>query len=289
MQAKLNVAIVGHGFVGKAVEYGFRNDRTNIYLVDPNHGTTVKSMTEFFTPDVVFVAVPTPMSDDGKIDSSIIESVFIDLTFYGVECLVVVKSTVTPAVIVDLSNKYSNLAFNPEFLTERNANIDFVTADLLVIGADSGTGRHALLEHIYDDFSNCRKCDVHHTDLIGAAMVKYTINSFLASKVLFMNQMHDVFLKSGTNSSWDEFTSILKSDKRVGVTHMSVPGPDGRYGFGGACFTKDTGAMVTYAESVGVDFTQLKETIRANQKIRNQYTELDDREKAQNVTFGLKL
>lgn len=287
MQAKLNVAIVGHGFVGKAVEFGFRNDKTSIYLVDPNHGTTISSMTQYFRPDVIFVSVPTPMSDDGKIDSRIIESVFRDINACGLKCLVVVKSTVTPAVISDLAKTYSNIAFNPEFLTERNANQDFVNADLLVIGAKLESGIHLQVKHIYDDYSNCRKCTTHFTDLIGAAMVKYTINSFLATKVVFMNQMHEVFRKSGTESSWDDFTSILKSDPRMGKSHMMVPGPDGRLGAGGPCFPKDMISLTKFADSINVDFTTLKEVIRTNQIIRKQYDSLDPREAEQNVSFDI--
>jgi UDPglucose 6-dehydrogenase len=283
----MKLGIIGCGFVGKALDYGFSKN-LNKYLVDPRLNTTIKSMYEAMVPDVIFVSVPTPMGADGQIDASIIESVFEELLTYDYRPIVVIKSTVTPAILQRINSRYPRLVFNPEFLTERNANWDFVNPDMLVLGSDSIPDMR-LVKRLYDEHSNCNECPVYLVDLESASLVKYTLNCFLASKVLFFNQLHDIFIKSETAIDWNSFINIIAGDKRIGSSHMSVPGPDGRLGFGGACFTKDTAAMIGYAKSLGSPFTQLEETVRANQVIRNQYIDLDHREKEQNVKYNLDL
>ena len=84
-------------------------------------------------------------------------------------------------------------------------------------------------------------------DSKSASLIKYTINSFLASKVIF-NQIKDVFNSSSIEIDWDYFIDCISNDTRIGNSHMMVPGPDGKNGFGGACFPKDLSALINYAE-----------------------------------------
>jgi UDPglucose 6-dehydrogenase len=280
----LKIGIIGNGFVGKAVDAGFTKD-VEKYLVDPLLGTTIDSMYSHFLPDIIFVAVPTPMGEDGTIDATIIESVFVDLGAEEHQPIAVIKSTVTPEVLKNIKLIYPNVVFNPEFLTERNAAYDFINADMLVLGGNQEDCER--VKEIYDQHSICEPCPTYYMDLQAAAMVKYTLNSFLATKVLFFNKIKDIFDATGTELHWDDFTSIVGTDQRIGKSHMKVPGPDGRKGYGGACFSKDLPALVKYADNVGIDFKQLKETIRSNQEIRNQYSELDAREIAQNINFNV--
>lgn len=282
----LNLGIIGHGFVGKATEFGFNTNLVNMYIVDLIHGTTVDSMYEHFVPDAVFIAVPTPMDDDGSIDSRIIESVFNDLARHAERPIAIIKSTITPKVIQKLEKIYSRVVYNPEFLTERNAAHDFVNAEFLILGGRDQRDLNYVAE-MYSSYSKCVSCPVYYVDLEAASMVKYTLNCFMATKVLFFNQIHSIFKASGTQTTWDDFIKIMMSDSRVGKTHMSVPGPDGRYGYGGACFPKDTAAFVRYSYDVDQPFTSLQEVIKANQKIRSQYNDLDEREKQQNVKFDV--
>jgi len=99
-------------------------------------------------------------------------------------------------------------------------------------------------------------------------MVKYCINSFLATKVTFMNEMYDV-LKSAGGIEWREFVKIVNSDPRIGKTHMKVPGNDGSRGYAGSCFPKDTAALAYFArEILNTPFTQLETSIEINDKLR---------------------
>ena len=284
----LKIAVIGCGFVGKAVISGFTKD-VECYSVDPMLNTSIDSMYKSgFNPDLIFVSVPTPMGDDGTIDSSIIEEVVLELSNYEWQPIVIIKSTVTPEVLNVLQFIYDRLVFNPEFLTERNAAHDFIHANMLVLGGKDKEDLEYVKQQ-YDLHSICEPCPTYYMDLQAAAMVKYALNSFLATKVLFFNQFKEIFDSTKSTLNWDDFTSVVSTDNRIGKSHLQIPGPDGRLGYGGACFLKDTAALIRYAETQGLNFSQLKETVKSNQVIRSKYTERDAREIAQNAKVDLSI
>ena len=240
----LKLAIVGHGFVGKAVDFGFsvNVDKT---IIDPIYGTNIRDLASN-SPDVIFICVPTPMKINGGIDCSIIINVIKDITEMGLDSIIVIKSSVTPAILKQCAEiNPDNIVYNPEFLTERNANNDFMNPNILIIGGDKKNA--AFVHEIHLQHSKCAECPVFFTDLMTASLVKYTLNTYLATKVLFMNEIYNIHNSMNVSSSWDEFTEILAAEGRIGLTHMQVPGPDGRFGFGGACFPKDLSALINYA------------------------------------------
>ena len=268
------IGIVGHGFVGKAVDYGFSQRDVKKFIVDPNIDTTIDDLTKF-DPDVTFVAVPTPMSDDGKIDASIVTKVVKEL-IDKTKGFVVVKSTVTPDIMMELANlARDRIVYNPEFLTEKNANEDFINPKMHVFGGDPGTCR--FIEELFETCSLCRPCPVFHVSIAEASLIKYGINSFLATKVLWFNQFYDTVNGHG---NYNRIISAIANDPRIGHSHTVVPGFDGRRGYGGACFPKDTKAL-SYFDP---EFSILKDVITANNKIRSTY-EKDSREKEQNVNY----
>ena len=268
------IGIVGHGFVGKAVDYGFSQRGVKKFIVDPNNDTTVDDLTEF-DPDVTFVAVPTPMSDDGKIDASIVTKVVKEL-IDKTKGFVVVKSTVTPDIMMELADlARDRIVYNPEFLTEKNANEDFINPKMHVFGGDPGTCR--FIEELFETCSLCRPCPVFHVSIAEASFIKYGINSFLATKVLWFNQFYDTVNGHG---NYNRIISAIANDPRIGHSHTIVPGFDGKRGFGGACFPKDTKAL-SYFDP---EFTILKDVSAANNKIKSTY-EKDSREKEQNVNY----
>ena len=112
-----------------------------------------------------------------------------------------------------------------------------------------------------------------------ASFVKYAINSFLAMKVLFFNQLYDAIGETNAN-----FATIIKAvgmDDRIGSSHTKVPGFDGKQGYGGACFPKDTSAFTKFSDQ----FTLLAKCVNINNEYRQQY-ELDNREIEQHVDYG---
>jgi len=281
----VKIAIIGHGFVGNAVDYGFPSTQCEKYIIDPKHNTHIKDL-KGVNIDYAFVCVPTPMAPNGDIDATIITQVVTELS-NTIEGVIIVKSTVTPDILVsflnnpDNHNLYDRFVYNPEFLTEKSANEDFVNPFIHVFGGVPEVT--SKVEELYKYYSICKPCPVFHMSHIDASFVKYGVNSYLASKVLWFNQFYD--LVTTCDSNFGKIIGAITADSRVGRSHTTVPGFDGKRGFGGACFPKDTNAFVKFADSVNIDMTVLKEVIRSNNNYRANY-EKDSREKEQKIFFS---
>lgn len=268
------IGVVGHGFVGQAVENAFRKDFCEVLIADPKYDTCVDDVTEC---GVVFVCVPTPMGDDGEVDASIVVDVVEELLIYS-DCTIVIKSTVTPMHLEQFASN-SRVIYNPEFLTEANAKDDFINAKFHVLGGD--LTKCMELEYLYKVFSHCSiDAKFFIMSMIEASFVKYGINTFLATKVTFFNQLKDECDK--WNANFDTVRGAIGGDRRIGRSHTQVPGPDGKRGFGGACFPKDTAALLHHS---AYDMSILESVLTINKSYRKVY-ELDEREKQMNINFG---
>jgi UDPglucose 6-dehydrogenase len=99
-----------------------------------------------------------------------------------------------------------------------------------------------------------------------ASLAKYTINCFMSTKVTFMNEVYQ--LAQAMNLNYDNVAAMVKMDHRIGNSHMQVPGPDGNFGFGGACFPKDTSAMLKFAEQYNTPLNVLDAAVKKNTLLR---------------------
>lgn len=258
----MKIGIIGYGFVGKAITNA--HDRSKLLINDPKlfDNTSVeqiKSETSW-----VYIAVPTPMSDDGELDTSILESVLDSLQDYT--GLVISKCTALPNFYISAKKQYSfRLMHVPEFLTAANANIDYMTPEMIVMGGDIADCQYYKDVVIQADNTNTMSTKFVATDIGTASAMKYYANSFLATKVVFNNQFAGWCTKQGIN--WDNLASINKLDKRLGNTHWAVPGPDGMFGYGGYCFPKDVSALThsDHNESLSL----LKHQFEVNKQIRS--------------------
>ena len=280
----MKIAIIGYGFVGKALKNGLK-DNTKVYVVDPKLKTSIKDL-KTFAPEVIFICVPTPMNKDSSQDVSIVVSVINEILELSIDSHVVLKSSVIPSHIKDLEKMIKKFVYNPEFLREKHANEDFINSDLIVFGGQKESSE--FLSKIYTKYTKCINTNYIFTDMMSASLIKYSINSFLSTKVTFFNELYDVFMASGTDESWNNFVNFLSKDKRIGHSHMQVPGHDGRLGFGGACLPIDSSAFYIYSQSLNSPLTLLKEAININDKIRSSYDTKTTRELDQNIIFSEK-
>ena len=262
----LKLGIIGAGFVGGAVSTGF-NKEVEQFIVDPKlNDNTIKGLVDFDAP-LTFVCVPTPPGPRGNVDSSLLDNTLAKLAEEKYKGLVVIKSTITPHYLLEFEKNYNlKMVYNPEFLTEANAHADFLNPKMQVLGGQWCDCE--FVEKCYAKHSSVKLTPAFKTDLITASLVKYTVNSFLATKVAFFNELYDLFNKSNANSSWEHFTQILAADPRMGASHMQVPGPDGDRGFGGHCFPKDTEAFSAYSNVVDSNLSILDKAISSNKTIR---------------------
>ena len=206
---KIKIGIVGHGFVGSAVDYAFTHPFVDKFIVDPiKYDTTIDDLIEY-QPFITFICAPTPMGDDGNIDASIVEDATLKL-MEDTEGLVVIKSTITPEVIDRLSNSVydddvDRLVYNPEFLTESSSKEQFVMAPYHILG---GLPRATSeVTKIYKLFSLCTTDKYVEMSAPEAAFVKYGVNTFLATKVTFFNQLYDAVTDFGCN--WPSIANAI--------------------------------------------------------------------------------
>ena len=274
-----NIGIVGRGFVGSAVEFGFSPqtgcDVNNMYIYDKNESRSLHSLEDVVVySDFIFLSVPTPSNSDGSINLSYVEDALqeiseinseLDMVGSPVESLVLIRSTVTPGTTEKLQQKYQNLdlVFNPEFLTERSANFDFINQTRYILGGDKKyTNKVA-------DLYRWRFGDtipVIETNYQTAELIKYMNNCFFATKVSFLNEMKQV--SDRCEADWDRAVEGFIRDGRIGHSHMSVPGPDGKFGFGGKCFPKDISAMISFGNKLGLDMHTLSGVWNTNLEVR---------------------
>jgi len=265
------VGIVGKGFVGGAMYENFK-DVFNVLVWDTDESKrtvpTFESLVD--KSDIIFVCVPTPMKDDGSCDTSIVNSVISDISKVDRRKYVVIKSTVTPGTTERLASDFNmTIGFNPEFLTEANAYNDFRFQPLIVLGCDD-SGLTTVLSQIYSEFNAKveNPAYVVQRTTKEAEMFKYLANCFLATKVIFAKEFKVLCDKS--NVDYNRISEIAVLDKRLGKTHWKVPGPDGKYGFGGSCFPKDTSALLNYAQEMDASLWLLTEATYINDDIRGE-------------------
>lgn len=263
---KYNVGIIGYGFVGGATAFGL-SPVANVRIYDKDPRRATHTLDEVVNKsDIVFVSVPTPMNKDGSINLNIVESVFKNIEEHDKErrAIIVLKSTVVPGTTNTLIKKFRNLniVYNPEFLTERKAKLDFVNQARIVLG-----GNPILVEKVADLYrARFMHCNIVATDPKTAEFIKYFGNVFFAVKVSFANEMKK--LATALDVDWDQALYGFVADGRVADSHLHVPGPDGYPGFGGSCFPKDLNAFINLADSEGVNVNVLKAAWQTNLEVR---------------------
>jgi UDPglucose 6-dehydrogenase len=263
------IGVIGWGYVGQAAGLGFLTSSKNkVFWYDkfkesPNTLEEVAQKCDF-----IFVCVPTPIFDDySGMDMSIVESVIAQIAskIKTSGKIVIIKSTSLPGTTKRMAKKYPKLNFvmNPEFLTQKNANRDFLKPARTVIGAESKD----VAQRVIKVYKTILPKNQHYvvTDTTSAEIIKYMSNLILASKVLLANEFYELTQKVGGN--YLDVQKAVESDPRIG-THLGVPGPDGDLGFGGACFPKDMVGILGLAKKLKVDVSALNAIWKKNLKVR---------------------
>lgn len=265
----MNVGVIGYGFVGRATGEGFvTNPENKVFWFDkfkesPN---TLDEVIE--KSDFIFICVPTPIFEDySGMDMSIVEGVVDEIApkLQNSEKILIIKSTSLPGTLQKMSEKYLEVKFvmNPEFLTQKNANRDFLNPSRTVIGVNKEETGARLKELYKTILPKDQKYFI--TDFVTAEVIKYMSNLMLASKSLIANEFYDLSQKVGAN--YEEVQKAVEADPRIG-THLGVPGNDGDRGFGGACFPKDMVGILGLAKKLKVNMSALQAIWDKNLKIR---------------------
>lgn len=258
---KKKVGIIGNGFVGESQAFAFSPTADiRIYDIDPLKAT--HTLEETLEQEFIFVCLPTPMTMDGVQDISYIEGFFESITPND-DNIFIIKSTVLPGTTEKLIKKYGyNIIFSPEFLTERTAKLDMLTQARIILGGDN-----VLTKKVEDLFTDrFMNRTIIHTNSTTAEYIKYMNNTFFATKVAIMNEFYQLSQKIDVD--WETALYGFASDGRVGDSHLHVPGPDGKLGYGGTCFPKDVNAIINFSKEYDVNMNSIEGGWKTNLEVR---------------------
>ena len=312
----MKITIIGTGYVGLVTGACLANHGREVTCLDIDEGR-IKNLTNGVIPfhepglrdlvemgvkagnlkfsssynegvknNIFFLCVGTPDRGDGESDLTSLVSVLDTLsTKIKGKNFIITKSTVplgTNEFINDyLAEKISKdaeveVVSNPEFLKEGDAVSDFMKPDRIVIGADSPDSE-ALLRQIYKPF-NWSSDRIHTMSVKSAELTKYAANSFLATKISFMNEMAKICDLTGANIH--DIRKGIGSDARIGMSFLYAG-----LGYGGSCFPKDIKALINAQKKLGLEPKILSATEEVNMdqvdyflnKIENSFDDLKEK------------
>ena len=291
-----NIAVIGTGYVGLVTGTCFAETGNNVVCVDIDENKVERMINgevpiyepqldvlfernqkqgrlKFSTDidsaienaEIIFLALPTPPGEDGSADLSYILGVADHLGKTIKDYKVIIdKSTVpvgTAELVKEAIAKNTTVCFdvvsNPEFLREGFAVSDFLKPDRVVIGTESAKARK-ILEELYKPFVR-QGNPIYFMDEKSAELTKYAANSFLATKITFMNEIANFCEIVGADV--DMVRKGIGSDARIGNRFL-FPG----IGYGGSCFPKDVQALLKSGADNGYDFKIINSVIEVNER-----------------------
>ena len=300
----MRVAMIGTGYVGLVTGTCFAATGNNVICVDvvkekidnlnkgiipifePGLDKMVKSAQErgnlSFTTDIkealqksdiCFIAVGTPMGEDGSADLQYVINAAREIGKYMVHDMYIVDKSTVPVGTGDLvrsvvqeelakrdSDLYFDVISNPEFLKEGNACQDFMHPDRVVIGSENPKSIEVMQE-LYEPFIRSSEFFVT-MDIKSAELTKYAANAMLATKISFINEIANISEKVGANIN--KVRRGIASDSRIGYSFLN-PG----CGYGGSCFPKDVKALIKTSRQYNYEPELLSsvENVNARQKM----------------------
>ena len=290
----MNITVIGTGYVGLVTGTCLSDMGNNVTCVDVNE-KKVKEMQNgkvpIFEPNleelfhkniagerlhfttnlkgaiknttIIFLALPTPQDEDGSADLSYVEAVAHDLGKMISDYKIIVNKSTVPVGTSDrvknIISSHTAIDFdvvsNPEFLREGFAVKDFMEPQRIIIGSKSAMAKE-ILSKLYKPFINTNR-PIIYMDERSSELTKYASNTFLATKITFMNEIANLCEKIGADV--DMVRKGMGSDERIGNRFL-YPG----IGYGGSCFPKDVHALVKSSDEAAYDFKILKSVLDIN-------------------------
>jgi UDPglucose 6-dehydrogenase len=241
---KEKIGIIGLGYVGSTLEKWFEKKNTPLFLYDKYKN--IGSLDEVSKANIIFLCLPTPYKKNNTDLSSFVENLNYFKPYKNK--IFIIKSTVPPGTTENFQKLYPQhkFLFNPEFLIAGNSWETFLNPDLQIIGYTKKT------KNIAPKFLSLLPKAKNFNGIIpatAAEIVKFAINSFLAMKVIFANQVYDLCKK--LNVDYDFVLKALQNEDRLGKSHFEIF-HGGYRGFGGACLPKDLLSFIKVYKNLGL-------------------------------------
>ena len=269
----MKIAVIGCGFVGGTVadflEEHCTKDGVEVVRIDPKI-EDAPELSDVAHLDAAILCLNAPTIDNGSVDIAPTTEYIRELNNkFGTDFPILLKSTmpIFSRMQESINEFTSNVTYNPEFLTASNAKEDFLNQEHFIVGVDP---REITWDIPAEDNTYARfwtnifapalpNTEFIYTDRETAAMVKYTHNAWLATKVTFFHALSE---SMPGLSNYDEMTDILAKFTNIGPSHMKVPNAEGGLGYGGFCFPKDMKAFQHFT-----DMFLVEEIIHQNDQV----------------------
>lgn len=255
----MKIGIVGLGIVGIANKKGFEQVGHTVVGHDINLQTKIDDILD---TQVIFVCVPTPSSQDGNCDTSIVESVIQELLDKNYAGIIAVRSTVAPGFTDLIQKKFFNnkICFVPEFVRERCAEFDFLLEHKLLA---VGTQNIEVYKTIKKAHGNLPRNTVMLAP-VEAEILKYYSNVLAATRITFANVFFEVCNKLGAD--YKQVKDAYVKIGRLGDVYLDVS--EDLRGYSGMCLPKDTKAFAKLIEYLDLDFDLIKSVDSDNSKVK---------------------
>lgn len=256
----MKIGIIGNGVVGNATARCFM-EHAEVRVFDTVAERRTHSGDEVLDCDIIFVCVPENILDHTFVHVRSMEHC--DKNF-------VIKSTCPIGTTRKLAEKYrlKNLVHSPEFLTARCAVTDAQLPARNIIGCDNWVvGRDSCCYELYSLYEKrFPGVPIYKMRSDESEAVKLFQNSFFAVKVAFFNEINELAVKLGLD--WSTIRAAMLADGRIAHSHTQVPGPDGKYGFGGTCLPKDLVTLIGEMYETKTQFNVCKAALARNETDR---------------------
>ena len=291
----MNISVIGTGYVGLVTGVCFAETGNQVTCVDIDKekieklskgiptifevgmdrmlANNLSKNTISFTSDlkkavessqIIFLALPTPSSDNGAADLTYVKKVAEEIGHYINEYKVIANKSTVPVGTAELVKKLIqkntihefDVVSNPEFLREGRAIDDFMYPDRVVVGTSSERARQ-LMGDLYAPYVR-QGNPIYFMDKRSSEMTKYAANAFLATKITFMNEIAKLCEKTGANV--DEVRLGMGADSRIGNSFLFAG-----IGYGGSCFPKDVKALTHIAKENDYEFQILEAVHQVNE------------------------
>jgi len=231
------IGIVGVGMVGGALKRYFEKKGIKPFLYDKNK--KLGSPDEVNLADIIFICVPTPFDKKKGFDLSYVKEAISNIKG---KKIIVIKSTVIPGTTEKLQKEFPQhtFLFNPEFLREKDPWKTFIKGDLQIVGYTKKSKN--LSEKILELLPQGKNF-TGIMPAVAAELIKQAVNSFLAIKVIFANQIYELARKIKVD--YNLVRQGLENESRLGKTHFDVF-YENYQGFGGKCLPKDISALIFF-------------------------------------------
>ena len=266
----MKIGVIGLGFVGNAVNDYFDNtDGVELVGYDKFKNGGIGHLENVLDSILCYFCLPTLFDTNiDTYDTSAIHENLELLQKNNYKGIIIIKSTVVPGTCKDLQAKYNlKIIHNPEFLTARTAVTDFSEQKHIVIGTTDSINYSDI--QFIQDFHKKYFPSAHITNLTSteSESMKIMANSFYAVKVQLFNEYY--LLCQKYNANYDKIVDAIIKNGWLNPMHTKVPGPDGLFSYGGACFPKDTKALLGLMKKLNIPNKVLAGAVKEQSEFRN--------------------